>query len=745
MQSIKLSQTVRPTKLAFLVKTKHDDIIRSLVEYNSALWGGVFNPIIAIGSEYGKEALLLLDSTDPDLIVNFSELELPQLLQDTMGQRIIERKALISDQRGKNFQHGICDILPVIDYHVKAEPKPFRPDEPTPASFPVWDENTEIDLYCLFTFGRFPSNFEVNYESVFCRALRVDTTRIRDDNVGFYYPRVLHTPLSYTELYIPYSGFERGNIRYQEDHIILVGDMFELSDLVDFWNFRCMGVNVFFLPYNMYTQFKESVNSFLKYGHYEIGTSKVVHNTLVQKSRSINKKTFGTVCNWIEKQGDFRLVLREPFPLWGKETECAKLSSEEKEDVVILVGDELTQFRLATPSFLETSDRWFRNEHSYHVVLQFRGYYGNEHCFRFPVDSNVEGLCRRILFLGSDPREVRINREGICLRTRYRSQWQQLYPVPTFNVFKELFRTGGLVLKGYSEKGRYGSRMIELLGGIHACGILRKPEVRAMLETLESGIENGDERHKEVPIDTMREMLVSDGKDQGEAIEETITFLERQQVIRPGLRLKCRFCYKTGWYSIKEIGETFLCRYCGVSQRIVRIDQHHWLYRSHGLFHTQDIGYGSIPVILTLYFFSGQFFSDVKYLSSIEISVGTPSEPRETDFALLIQSSLNAKHELIVGEATTQQRFKSRDFKLMEQIARRTPNLVITFATLRSTLSNWEKKKIGYLTEKGYQILILTKRELESGDFPKTELPIKSRHSSRIEEMIVASNHLYLA
>jgi len=150
-------------------------------------------------------------------------------------------------------------------------------------------------------------------------------------------------------------------------------------------------------------------------------------------------------------------------------------------------------------------------------------------------------------------------------------------------------------------------------------------------------------------------------------------------------------------------------------------------------------------VILSLYFFYHHFFSDVKYLSSIEILVGIPDEPRETDFALLIQNTLNAKHELIVGEATTRQTFKSRDFKLMEQIARRTPNLVITFATLRSILSNWEKKKIGYLAEKDYQILILTKRELESGDFPKTELPIKSRHSSRIEEMVAASNHLYLA
>jgi len=679
MQSIKVSQTVRPTKLAFLVKSKHDDIIRSLVEYNSALWGGVFNPIIAIGSKCDKEALLLLDSTDPDLIVNFSELELPQPLEDTIGQRIIERKELISGQRGNNFRYGICDILPVIDHHVRAEPRLFRPDEPTPASFPVWDENTEIDLYCLFTFGRFPSNFEVNYESVICRALRVDTARIRGDNVGSYDARRLHTPLFATELYIPYSRFERGNIRYREDHIILIGDMSELSDLVDFWNFRCMGVDVFFLPYNMYTHFKESVASFLKYGHYEIGTSKVVHNTLVQKSRSIDKKTFGTVCSWIKKRGNFRLILREPFPLWGKETECAELSSKEKEDVVMLVGDQLTEFRLATPPFLEDSDRWTVNKRSYHVALQFRGHYGNKYCFRFPMDPNVEDLIRRKLFLGSDPREVRINREGICLRTRYRSQWQQLYPVPTFDVFKELFRTGGLVLRDYSEKGRYVSRMIELLGGIHECIILRKPEVRKMLEKLESGIVNGDERHKEVCVDTMRKMLVSDEKDQGETVEKTITFLERQQVIRPGLRLKCRFCYKTGWYSIKEIGDTFLCRYCGESQRIVRIDKHPWLYKSHGLFHTQDIGYGSIPVILSLYFFCHQFFSDVKYLSSIKILVGTPGELRETDFALLIQSTLNTKHELIVGEATTRQTFKRRDFELMEQIARRTPNLVIYY------------------------------------------------------------------
>jgi hypothetical protein len=743
MQSIKVSQTVRPTKIAFLVKSKYDNIIRSLVEYNSALWGGVFNPIIAIGSKCDKEALLLLDSTDPDLIVNFSELGLPQL-KDSMGQRIIERKALISDQRGNDFQYGICDILPVIEHHVKAEPKPFRPDEPTPASFPVWDENTEIDLYCLFTFGRFPSNFKVNYGSIFRRALRVDTARIRGDNVGSYDPWRLHTPLFATELYIPYGSFERGAIRYREDHIILVGDMSELSDLVDFWNLRCMGVEVFFLPYTVYTQFKEPVTSFLKYGHYEIGTSRAMHSTLVQKSRSIDKRTFGKVCNWIKERGEFDLILRESFPLWGKGTECAKFRSKEKEDVVMLVGDQLTEFRLGTPPFLEDSDRWVRNKHSYHVALQFRGYYGNEYCFRFPLDPNVEELCRRKLFLGSDPKEVRINREGIVLRTRYQSEWQQFYPVPTLDVFKELFRTGGLVLKAYSEKGRYTSRMIELLGGIRVCRILRKPAVRELLKKLQSGIENGDERRKEASVDKIEEILNSGKKDQGETHQTIIDVLDKQQVIRPGLRLKCDFCYKTGWYSIKEIGETFLCRYCGVSQRIIRIDRLPWLYRSHGLFHTQDIGHGSIAVILVLSFFHSLFWSDVKYLPSIEIMFDKSNPPRETDFALLVQRERNTKHRLIVGEATTQQTFKSDDFSLMEKIASRISNVAIVFATLRSKMTSGEKTKISGLTEKGCQVIILTKRELESGDFPWTELPKELNYSSNIQRMVAASNQLYL-
>ena len=121
------------------------------------------------------------------------------------------------------------------------------------------------------------------------------------------------------------------------------------------------------------------------------------------------------------------------------------------------------------------------------------------------------------------------------------------------------------------------------------------------------------------------------------------------------------------------------------------------------------------------------------------------SQPRETDFALLVQRESNAKHKLIIGEVTTQQRFESRDFKLMEQIARKIPNVVIAFATLRSKMTSWERTKISGLAEKGYKILILTKRELESGDFPPTELPKELNYSSNIEEMVAVSNHLYLA
>ena len=190
---------------------------------------------------------------------------------------------------------------------------------------------------------------------------------------------------------------------------------------------------------------------------------------------------------------------------------------------------------------------------------------------------------------------------------------------PTYDVFKALLSEFGITITDYSEKGRYANGIEEALGGIWGGAmILRDSGVRDLLYRLAG--KSGEPylpRSNLSQIIGEKSQLVRD-KSSGVTPNSIIDRLIRKKVLRPGLEFKCEHCYKLGWYHVSQFEETFKCKYCFTEQSLPILDKNEWRYRLSGLFATENVGHGSLPVICTSLFFRTRFFNEVKHIYSFE-------------------------------------------------------------------------------------------------------------------------------
>jgi hypothetical protein len=66
MESIHLTQKVRPLRLLFLVSENSEDQALFAFQLNCALWGGMLNPVVSV--EQGEEFVVRPESWTPGII-----------------------------------------------------------------------------------------------------------------------------------------------------------------------------------------------------------------------------------------------------------------------------------------------------------------------------------------------------------------------------------------------------------------------------------------------------------------------------------------------------------------------------------------------------------------------------------------------------------------------------------------------------------------------------------------------------
>lgn len=731
MESIHVLQRVRPSRYAFIVDEHDFDAALQAVSLNTALWGGVYNPIVPLTPAASQQGLL--KAFDPDILVNLTGADLPVDLVKRCQGRILDATALVQTDGRTNWRQlslgfSILHILRHIhEKEVRFLSGLSRAKIAAPESAPGWPE------FCAFAFGSFRWLPETgaNFDETFCHALRAEKVHIPN----------LQPPASYEESLFPVhiTGYRLrcfNRIASFSSHIIFIGDHRNLGDLIELWNIRATGRTVIFVPVAAYQAFESLILLLATQGRYPINQH-VENRADLQKGPSVSDELFEQVRNWVAGRGLTQILPRPWRPRFGLEIDgycgdihVADIEAAKGDEISILQDSAMTPVRVIAPPYLgDEAPAMGELTWSVEITMAGGGFRNNDFMFSLPQTPAVESLVERN-FLGIAMAGFRIGRRGVVLQQSSISSSFHLLPVATRDAFHAIFREVGLEVEA-SEPGQYAEKIIKKMGSLHGdCRVFKIRGVREILDKLGNGscLQRGnmcaivmsaarDEYGKNWRPELYNDLILRSGQHSPLQFGSIFDVLLEKRILRPGFEFKCSNCFKKDWYHISEFAEDYTCRFCFTPQRVNFASAPNWQYKADGLFRIPDSAQGSVAVILSLWLFEN-LTGIGRFVTSRNLRATDTGKRCEIDYAYLAMGgTFDTSYELVLGQATRFGDFTDNDMRLMAEIADRFPKRpYIAFSTLRDRYSEEDKARLRDLAKQGYGVIALTREELDRHD-----------------------------
>jgi hypothetical protein len=721
MEPVSVNQQVRPHRFAFVINSDLAPLLE-VVRVNSVLWGGIYNPILLIGDQLDKahreRSLGLLADFDPDFLVNYSGTSLPKFLEEAYPDRVLEKNEFVGRWRGRASEIKGVDILPLLRLAWREEVRISK--DPTNVVLPQTPAGSDWLTYSNIVFGDLSDDLGVDYREHFVRALLPRILQVPSDIAKLLSHDVL-TPIQFTGYEL---RFERrgGSLPY---FLIFVGDTNSVDDLTEFWNLRATGREVLLLPSTVRDELIEPAKQLMEQG--KPTDDRRIPRLEILQGQSVPKADFDKVRAWFTDFMAGEPYMYRTFPVdWGrdvpmvsKEVELGSAVALDREEAALLHGDSLSPIRVSIPSYLE----WKENprEYTWSVVLDFSETFNDKYCLSLPMDPSVDALARRRMLIGM-PNEVRVAREGLVTHRLYSRDVMNVTPILTADVFASLFKTAGFGVRP-SPPGRFADRILDHMKGVDGCRVFKIKGVREVLSRMRGGksLQSDEIIHtigKHWNNKDYDDLIIT--YQQSRPLTPVIVFdaMVRSKILRAGLRLVCTNCGKEDWHHVDAFGETFRCQYCSSVQDVGNLDRMRWYYKTNGMFMLPGEGLGSIPVILGLWRLKHLgSLGHYKYSTSLGLTRTTGGGEYEVDFCCLNVDRFRHRHELVLGEARGQVAFSSHDIgKLVDVAASFRSRPYLAFVTLRDEYSDLEKQQLKKLSQDGWQVIALTRQELDPYD-----------------------------
>jgi len=727
MEYIHVRQRLRPARYAFLISDGDLAAALRAVSINTALWGGIYNPIVALGPKESRDGVL--KAFDPDAIINLTGSVLPNDLASRYQDRIISEAELVfTDHHTKKRELGVgFDILPVIrNVHEKMRnsTEPSRAVIVTPHALAGWPE---YNAFCYGSFQWLPA-MDVNFDEMYRLALRARTEDL---------PELRPPPAddSFFPLEFTAHGLRvlRGGTGFSS-HVVFIGDHRSLADLIEFWNIRATGRTAIFVLASEYQAFEAWIRMVATEGRYPIN-QQIENQADLQKGPSLGDDRFEEICKWINTFGLGQLPRRNWVPRYGIEMEMyagdidvAELLASTGEEISILDDGRMTPVKLIRPPFVAPTferSRWS----AWSIEVSMSGSYRYpELMFSLPNEPVIDPLARRGMsgMLG----EVRIGQRGVIVQQHQSPHILHVSPISTNEVIHALLAQAGIEAEP-SQPGRYAEQIIKKMGNLQGdCRVFKVRGVRQILDKLGEGsvltkgnmhdiaMSTTDDKYGRNWRPELYEKLILRYGQQG-ALHFGNIFDELldQRIIRPGLTFKCRTCFKEDWYHVSEFTEEYTCRYCFTSQRVKFGSAREWQYKADGLFQIRDSGQGSVAVILSLWRLEHMAHSSGRWITSRNILTRSDGARCEIDYVYVQTGMLDTKYDLVIGQATRFGDFTDDDMKKMSGLADRfNRKPFLAFTTLRDQFSEQDKVRLRELSKRGYKVIALTREEIDPYD-----------------------------
>jgi hypothetical protein len=730
-QALQINCNTRPVRLAFLVDKPDPSTLEKVFELNTLLWGGILNPVVVLDgstrkqvgrhyilrdSTYEQEQLWLLQSFDPDILINYSNTLLPDYLAQFKG-RTFSLEAMRWNPWGTQEIISFLEVWPFLEQHWRKEVRFLQKPHQTKYGHIDVDVFGPLRTFLIARFGNYPKDSYgnvvldkhfggqlVTYDESFRKSLSLDE---------WVFP--IHITTLQLDVHPP------GTL---DNHMFFLLDPENMFDIVDFWNLRAAGFRVFVLPASHYQDFSDAAKLFAERSVYPINENVKTLAEIV-KARSIDDSQLEEAGKWLMSLGTNpgHLSLKGWVPMfrnWGPdhtvhpEIQMLPPTGEETSEVVVFNEGHGT-LRVSGP------DCELRGPHSlqhWATDILALGSTDEKRTFRLPWLHPECDALTNLRFLGIGQFPSRVSRHGIVVLTRGDRENLGIQEPQTTEVLRAYLKDGGFTYLKTSTPGLTTERIIEQLGGLMPCAVFKNSGVREIIDTLSRGANR--------PYIWVREIIFKSltGDDKKQEFERILSSLLMTKVLRQGFELQCERCRQHDWYHLTDLSEHFTCKKCFRIQQVPHLRGGQWRYVVDGLFRLKGKVAGCLTAILSLLFLEQFLSHEAKYVSSFDYSDGTTHAER--DFALLMSGFLQEDVDVVIGECKSLSELKQNQRDAVKRLGEKT-GAYLAFCTLSEVFTPDDKLFFEQLLVARQKLILLTRKHLE---MPYLEIS-KYRHESR--------------
>lgn len=698
MVSGTLTSTLRPIRIAFVIRPWDRAAALRAMQINTFLWGGTYNPIIPFhqridrrnqffhGAGSAREVFEgYLQAYDPDFVVRLGSTKQANI--DLGRYREIKEEEIVSsalDDGTPGYGIGLYEILGhLLDdefRHVHRHTYAF--DIPDVGDSLLW---TSI-------FGGVPESLRESIDS----GLK--------EFPG--YRRVPCDFESYLDIFRPENHFLRklGNRNiesrrkgFRDDWVYLM-DGGSVEDVVFYWNLRALGWSI--LPVPLAARGNNTVLRHVEkyvednYWPYRGNPSMFNHTTLL-KAPSVSEKdhqAFEKALKFkpTDKQGFGKLSIQPWIPRFWNEWDRRRNGGERGTVTVEKKEIRLTPIenRFYVPSILPEFAAEFSHNGTPRCANDLEPrVYGESGTYAEAIPEGGEEVARALDRYSI--RELRCSADGPVYYPSHRG-WEHQFDLPLAEpIFKAWFKERGWETE-LSDSGHIVKHVLKQFGGIWGTNLLTAEQVFEVLGEIV--------REKWVDQRNMKR-LVHQCANKGSRIgaDRIMKWLVDANIVKLGIELTCPQCRQRSWYSVAEADYELECRQCLENFKLPSesLKEINWAYRGQGAFTSREASQGALAVILTLRLFSRPSFDQITPMLSFNAKKG--DDLMEIDLALhtrKMRSGLPEKSVLFV-ECKSYNEFARLDIEKMEAFTWQFPGTAMVFSTLRRSL---EKREITMLT-----------------------------------------------
>jgi len=745
-RAVTIRQRLRPLRLAFLVRPDDKDALRRVFQINTAMWGGMFNPIIPFVRRartprwpaYDTARSIVqgyVDALEPDYVVVMSK-DRPKHLRFPEERMLAEKEVLDPSRRPPM---GYC--AEAADLYSALHEKEFRFQrrEPVDVIMPSV-EKAPMALLTAACFGEFPPEKAMAYVAgAFARTFEPRSFDVGPSNL---FGPLLGQPAS--PLSVGAFGLQVRRRAWTDRLVFFLMDGTSAFDALDFWNLRLIGWQALPVPRqwagSLTNQCEEVID---RYRAAYPDEKKSMGGAVLLCSRTTPEDEAKRFSRSLPQSTAKSLVHQNWYPrIWDCFARRQKLVVRcdivaDERDTRIAASDSMLSFRDLKP--------WFAN-HVRHTLLPKWANDVELSDLSQPADSAgviPPSLPNLHQVLGEFPfGRVWATRDGVVVSCQVPEAGRRWHLPSSLNVFQVWAEQHSSQIE-LSGTGRIAEQLVRAVGGVRGVDALAHEEIVTLLDqmacgTLETEVSGpqGAERATRVRgrivsvgelTSRLQTIMAGDKRRAGKVLR----FLVEHKALEVGLRLQCKVCGQHNWYRVEALGDQLTCERCLQEYDFPSAEPppNAWFYRAIGPFSVEDYAQGAYCVALALRFLGSLTTAEYTWIPSFMLRKKARSD-LEADFAMFRRDRASWHEEpvLVLGECKSYGRFLQKDVDRMRRLGDTFPGTTLVFCTFRRELDGSEKKRIAGLAKRGreslagerwlHPVLVLTGDELFSDISP---------------------------